>query len=369
MVDRYSNAAQERRYHFSVAAVLSITEMSSRWFGGQLIEARSYLTVLGLSQGLNNMKRILLIASAAILVIAGFGFLLPARRAQSPGNTLPPAKQAIEDQYQQERAAGQLNPAPSDPDAQVPAVQAPAFKVGIIGECDASTFKAFRVLNCWQGIVDNAETVVYAGAENKTFDSEGNEIFESNPQQGLMIIDGKETHNFPAPERTGALIIVAEKNGILTLASETGRSYAFDVNAGTFKSLTSFKCPVGQGLWKNKPTSWPVFSLTLGNDIYTQAELLTILNTPIGAGSKADASMILAVQLIAAKLNIANGSDAAPILTNLQHADGLFLQFYNDKDKLPFKVNPSSTMGQAMITDATKFDSYNSGRLTPTCLP
>jgi hypothetical protein len=112
-----------------------------------------------------------------------------------------------------------------------------------------------------------------------------------------------------------------------------------------------------------------VLSLTLGNDIYTQAELLTILNTQIGAGSKADASMILAVQLIAAKLNIANGSDAAPILTSLQHADGLFLQFYNDKDKLPFKVKVSSTTGQAMITEANKLESYNSGQLTPTCLP
>jgi hypothetical protein len=336
---------------------------------GQLIEARPYLTVLGVSQGLNNMKRTILIASAAILVMAGFGFLLPARRAQSPGNTLPPAKQAIEDQYQQERAAGQLNPAPSDPDAQVPAVQAPVFKLGIIGECDASTFKAFRVLNCWQGIVDNAETVVYAGAENKTFDSEGNEIFESNPQQGLMIIDGKETHDFPAPERTGALLIVAEKNGILTLVSDTGRSYAFDVNTGTFRSLTSFKCPVGQGFWKTKTTGWPVSSLTLGNDIYTQAELLTILKTPVGAGSSADASLILGDQLIVAKLNIANGSDAAPILMSLQHSDALFIQFYNDKDKLPFKVKPSSSTGQAMITEATKLDNYNSGQLTASCVP
>jgi hypothetical protein len=319
---------------------------------------------------MKTMKRTAQFILGAILVLGAFGFLFAALRfAQSPSNSLPSAKQAIEDQYTQERVEGNLNPAPSDPNAPVPTVQAPPFKLGIIGSCDASTFKSFRVLNCWQGLVNSVQTIVYAGAQDKTFDSEGNEIIEPNPQQGLIIVDGEETNNFPTPERSGGVTIVAERNGRLTLVSETGRTYIFDVNTGTFVTPTSFKCPQGQGFWKNKPSAWPVTSLTLGNDIYTQDELLTILKTSIGTGTTPDASLILAYQLVAAKLNVANGSDPAPIRTILQHADALFIQFYNDKDKLPFKVRVSSDTGQAMVNDANKLESYNSGQLTPGCLP
>ncbi len=82
-------------------------------------------------------------------------------------------------------------------------------------------------------------------------------------------------------------------------------------------------CPLSQGFWKNHPGAWPVTSLTLGGITYTQAQLLAILNTPIGAGKKAGASLILADQLIAALLNIANGSDSAPISATIADAQSL----------------------------------------------
>jgi hypothetical protein len=53
--------------------------------------------------------------------------------------------------------------------------------------------------------------------------------------------------------------------------------------------------------------SW--YCLMLSSQTYTKTELLMILRTAIGTGPKADASLILADQLIAAKLNIANGAD------------------------------------------------------------
>src|SRR5262249_9423354 len=68
-------------------------------------------------------------------------------------------------------------------------------------------------------------------------------------------------------------------------------------------------CPLTQGYWKNHPNAWPVTTLMLGGQTYSQAELLTILNTPVGG----DASLSLADQLIATKLNIAAGSDPTPI--------------------------------------------------------
>jgi YVTN family beta-propeller protein len=39
-------------------------------------------------------------------------------------------------------------------------------------------------------------------------------------------------------------------------------------------------CPLGQGFWKNHPDTWPVTSLALGSQIYTQAELLALFDTP-----------------------------------------------------------------------------------------
>jgi hypothetical protein len=98
----------------------------------------------------------------------------------------------------------------------------------------------------------------------------------------------------------------------------------------------------------------------LGSQTYTKAELLNILNNPGGG----DASMILAVQLIAAKLNIANGSDPAPVSSTITHADSLLGMF---NGKLPYKVKPSSPTGQMMVNDAKTLDNYNNGLLTPGC--
>ncbi len=133
-----------------------------------------------------------------------------------------------------------------------------------------------------------------------------------------------------------------------------------------FLQPTPPSCPLGQGYWKNQPDAWPVTTLTLGCETYTQAELLTILTTPSGAGKHADASLILADQLIAAKLNIFNGSDATPISATIAAADALLCTFGG---KLPYNVEPSSAAGQQMTALAATLDEYNSGLLTPDCAP
>ena len=76
-------------------------------------------------------------------------------------------------------------------------------------------------------------------------------------------------------------------------------------------------CTYTQGYWKNHPAAWPVGSLMLGNVNYTAAELLSILNTPAGGNGL----IILAHQLIAAKLNIANGADPTFINPTITSAD------------------------------------------------
>ena len=98
----------------------------------------------------------------------------------------------------------------------------------------------------------------------------------------------------------------------------------------------------------------------LGSQTYTKAELLAILNTPSGG----DASIILAKQLIAAKLNIAAGSDPTPVSSTITHADSLLSGF---SGKLPYHVAPSSAIGQMMVSDGNTLDNYNNGLLTPGC--
>ena len=84
------------------------------------------------------------------------------------------------------------------------------------------------------------------------------------------------------------------------------------------------------------------------------------MNTPVGG----DASLNLAHQLIAAKLNIAAGSDPTPIASTITHADSLLSMF---SGKLPYHVAPSSNIGQMMVSDASTLDNYNNGHLTPNC--
>jgi hypothetical protein len=139
------------------------------------------------------------------------------------------------------------------------------------------------------------------------------------------------------------------------------------IDIGAFEVQRPSRCPHPQGYWKTNPALWPVTSLVLGSQTYAKTELLTILKTSVGTGTKADASLLLADQLIAAKLNIANGSDPAPVSTTITHADGLLSAFGGNK--LPYKVKPSSAIGQMMVNDGTTLGNYNNGLLTPVCSP
>ena len=94
-------------------------------------------------------------------------------------------------------------------------------------------------------------------------------------------------------------------------------------------------------------------SLVLGSQTYTKTELLNILATFPSPG---DASLVLAQQLIAAKLNIANGSDPAPISSTIADADSLLSMF---SGKLPYNVDPNSPHGRRMLRDAHRLEEFN----------
>lgn len=93
---------------------------------------------------------------------------------------------------------------------------------------------------------------------------------------------------------------------------------------------------------------------------YTKTELLAILNSPGGG----DASVTLAIQLIGAKLNIANYSDPAAISATITAADNL-LKAYTGK--LPYGVKTSTAAGKPMLQAAATLEQYNKQLLTPNC--
>jgi hypothetical protein len=76
-------------------------------------------------------------------------------------------------------------------------------------------------------------------------------------------------------------------------------------------------CTLTQGFWKNHAEDWAVSSLTLGTVTYTQAQLLAILNQPV----KGNGLVSLAHQLIAAKLNGANGATCKTVAKLIKDAD------------------------------------------------
>ena len=120
----------------------------------------------------------------------------------------------------------------------------------------------------------------------------------------------------------------------------------------------SNRCPLTQGNWKTHPDAWPVTSLTLGTVVYNQSQLLSILNTPV----KGDASIILAYQLIAAKLNIANGSDPSCIQQTIDDANALI------GDLVVPPVGDGYLAPRDVSALAETLDQYNEGMLcAPSC--
>ncbi len=120
-------------------------------------------------------------------------------------------------------------------------------------------------------------------------------------------------------------------------------------------------CPLPQGFWKTNAGLWPVTSLALGGRTYSEAQLIGFLNTP----PTGNAASILADQLIATKLSVANGSDPAPISSTVAAADSELATV----PALPTVIRTNTAAGQAMVTTGATLNSYNNDQLTPNCTP
>jgi hypothetical protein len=116
----------------------------------------------------------------------------------------------------------------------------------------------------------------------------------------------------------------------------------------------SANCTLTQGYWKNHEEAWPITSMTLGTREYNQDELLAILNTPV----QGNGLVSLAHQLIAAKLNLAQGASPTAVVNAIANADnrinGLVVPPVGDGH-----LAPSTT--SSLTTTLDKFNNGISG--------
>ncbi len=132
-------------------------------------------------------------------------------------------------------------------------------------------------------------------------------------------------------------------------------------------------CPYSQGFWKNHGEGdchsgnnadfWPAtaFPMLVGTVAYAKADVCEMIRLNSAGGN---ALRTLARQLIAAKLNIANGSPNL-VAAELAQADALI----GALDPRTASVQANSPLGQQMNALAGVLDMYNNNQLLPICVP
>jgi hypothetical protein len=207
----------------------------------------------------------------------------------------------------------------------------------VLGDCDDND------LNVWQSVdlyIDFDSDGYDAGIEKVCYG-------ESIPTGYSLTTNGTDCNDNDSSINPGAIEICG--NGI-----DDNCNGLIDEGCGI--------CPLAQGDWKNNPSDWPESALpmVLGTTrTYTKAQLLSLLNQSV----KSDASLILANQLIAAKLNVANGaSPSQEVLDAIAAADAAI-----GNRLLPAKVKSNSTLGRTMTTLGAKLEEYNIGMLNEGC--
>jgi len=165
--------------------------------------------------------------------------------------------------------------------------------------------------------------------------------------------------SFPDPIVVGIMNTYATTTGgqyVNTHSDGTGTAAAISEIIADCGSSAN-ECPLSQGYWKNHTESWPVVDgLEIGGIVYNNSALLDILNTP---PKKGNSNLILGHQLIAALLNIANGSDSSVISDELIAADAYLTG--EDLTVPDFQKDTSMNALSGILDD------YNNRLLTPDC--
>jgi hypothetical protein len=118
-------------------------------------------------------------------------------------------------------------------------------------------------------------------------------------------------------------------------------------------------CTYTQGYWTNHPGDWPTDTLDLGYASYSQAQLLALFRTP----TRGDESLILAHQLIAAKLNVTGPASDPDIDAVIDAADAWLWANADADGRLPF--GGGSADRYTAISLAAQLDAFNNGVTGP----
>jgi hypothetical protein len=189
---------------------------------------------------------------------------------------------------------------------------------GIAGTADDNTWLASDSLDlCKASFSGNANGSIYNLAKNAcTTVNIGDNLFD----------DPGASSNCPnTPLECGTTYVFrsfAHANSTLFRSNFTN-----NVSCTTAACNPVGGCTFTQGYWKthgpiptgNNVNEWPVTSLTLGTVSYTDLELQAIFDTPAAGNGL----ISLAHQLIAAKLNVANGADDSAVAAAIAVADAL----------------------------------------------
>ena len=157
------------------------------------------------------------------------------------------------------------------------------------------------------------------------------------------------------------------KVDVLPLGSPYG--YSVDLLPAFFDCVntTSYIDARTPGYWKNHPEAWPVSQLSLGNGglSYDQSCLLDVLTQP----TRGDIRVKLLHHLIAAKLNLLNGSDPTFIVETIASADNnlTWTNSLTGGCADPFLQGDKPKGADKHIAEALKdsLDAYNNNLFSP----
>ncbi|MBX3043024.1 MAG: SBBP repeat-containing protein [Candidatus Kapabacteria bacterium] len=215
------------------------------------------------------------------------------------------------------------------------------------GESNEVTFTSEGLSDIYLAKYDNSGNLVWVKANGST-DNDGG--------AGVAVDNSGNIYN------TGRF-----SNTITFGTGETNETTftsngAFDIYVNKYETpWVENVCPRNFAYWKHNEDEFPssVIPMTLGNNSYSASQLTGLLNAPV----KGDASILLARQLISAKLNIANGA-AVPsgLLDLISDADNAIGNGY-----LPMNVRMNSSLGKSMQNLAIELTKFNNGALTAGC--
>lgn len=177
-------------------------------------------------------------------------------------------------------------------------------------------------------------------------------MYEPDANTGIVIFVNGE-------DDASTLIPCSSKDDLVCKLLQVSDTIKTEASPELNLSYVSIPCVHEINFWKINKRNWAINALPMllgiGN-YYNQNQVLALLEVQ----DSSDVSVALAQQLIAAKLNVASGSELSPVITMINEANRLI-----GKSKLPFRPRGSLTPVESnkFINLTHRLKMYNSGLL------